>query len=354
VCYSCNPGLFGPYNNPKDPANGGGSIATSNSNGGPMTIVYTWANTGIRTTSQSPFTSMAMGSDGNHLIVATGGAAAYPVSIYLYSGSWILNGSYTSSPPAAFAVLSVACTPGFDLLAAATDNTVYVLQNTGGGSWGSYFPTGTGSITSVAVAENSSGPVVAVATDNGNTYLGTTNAGVFSGFQNENPLATGQTISGSASIASNTNGSLFLAAVNNGDVFNSTNGINWTNLTNSNASLNGITAVASDGSGNNIAALQAGSIWIGSNVTSMLTWTQKTIPGAANLSCVAHSTNGSVLVAAENPGYIYVSTDGGNTWSKQVGLDNSGNGNWVSVAANSDGTRISAASSTEVWYGTTP
>ena len=53
---------------------------------------------------------------------------------------------------------------------------------------------------------------------------------------------------------------------------------------------------------------------------------------------IASSTDGVKLAAVENPGFIYTSTDSGQTW-----IQRETSRNWISIASSSDGTKLLAA-----------
>jgi len=93
----------------------------------------------------------------------------------------------------------------------------------------------------------------------------------------------------------------------------------------------------------------------GSTTTYMLTvtragapissWTKGGVAGAGNKNWfgVASSTDGSHLAAVVNAGYIYTSSDHGNTWVEQT---SSGSRNWILIASDSTGQHLSATEST--------
>jgi len=93
----------------------------------------------------------------------------------------------------------------------------------------------------------------------------------------------------------------------------------------------------------------------GSTTTYMLTvtragapissWTKGGVDGAGNKNWfgVASSTDGSHLAAVVNAGYIYTSSDHGNTWVEQT---SSGSRNWILIASDSTGQHLSATEST--------
>lgn len=73
--------------------------------------------------------------------------------------------------------------------------------------------------------------------------------------------------------------------------------------------------------------LPAGKVWTASS-SSSLAW-----------RAIASSTNGLKMVAAVNNGYIFTSTNGGQSWQQTV----AGPAAWVSIASSADGTHLAAA-----------
>jgi hypothetical protein len=63
------------------------------------------------------------------------------------------------------------------------------------------------------------------------------------------------------------------------------------------------------------------------------------LPDMGDWKCVAMSGDGTKLAAAQSNGYIYISTDSGNTWTQQTAA---GAGNWYSIAFSGDGSRLIA------------
>ncbi len=63
------------------------------------------------------------------------------------------------------------------------------------------------------------------------------------------------------------------------------------------------------------------------------------LPDTGNWKCVTMSGDGTKLAAAQSNGYIYLSTDSGNTWSQQTAA---GVGEWCSIVFSSDGSRLIA------------
>lgn len=79
------------------------------------------------------------------------------------------------------------------------------------------------------------------------------------------------------------------------------------------------------------------------------TWVQRYPDGSRSYSTIASSLDGNVLVAAVDMGYVYLSTDGGVSWSEQTCA---GYRNWRSVACSSDCSRIIVVGSNAYPYFT--
>ena len=83
------------------------------------------------------------------------------------------------------------------------------------------------------------------------------------------------------------------------------------------------------------------SVLVGSVVSFMpgQTWTERGT--ARNWSSLASSADGSKLVAVVNGGYIYTSSDSGETWQERASLEPERD--WSSVASSADGSKLVAA-----------
>ena len=156
------------------------------------------------------------------------------------------------------------------------------------------------------------------------------------------------------SVASNYTGQI-LAAVSssNGDIFGSMDyGASWLRYTTYNANFN---CVAMDTSGSQVVAtVYGGAIYIsragnlsGSNRTFVISKS-----GNYNWTGVASSASGSSLVAVVYGGSIWRSSDYGNTWT-QVSNVTLQTQNWVSVTMTGDGSTIYAATDNNgLWTST--
>ena len=78
------------------------------------------------------------------------------------------------------------------------------------------------------------------------------------------------------------------------------------------------------------------------------TWTARTGAGSRYWYSIAMSSDGTKLAAVVSGGYIYTSTDGGDSWTSRIGA---GNRYWSSIAMSSDGTRLLAGAIYQNPYG---
>jgi len=79
-----------------------------------------------------------------------------------------------------------------------------------------------------------------------------------------------------------------------------------------------------------------------SSVASNFNWSKKYVPGKMSKQDwfdIAMSSDGTKLAACVYKGYIYTSTDGGNTWTEQT---SAGWRVWTSITMSSDGTKLAA------------
>ena len=150
------------------------------------------------------------------------------------------------------------------------------------------------------------------------------------------------------SIASSSDGFKLVAVVNGGYVYTSTNsGATWTERVS--AGVLNWYMVKSSNDGNNLYAITntSNSGYIYTSTDSGANWKQQTtgISGAQDFRSIASSGDGKMLIAAPNKaslgGDIFVSTNSGNNWSTvNVGL-----ANISTVASSYDGRILIAASS---------
>lgn len=77
---------------------------------------------------------------------------------------------------------------------------------------------------------------------------------------------------------------------------------------------------------------------LATSTTFAQAWTLTSAP-ITNWSCVASSADGSKLVAAASPGFIYTSMNSGRSWTQSTAPSNA----WIRVASSADGTQLFAA-----------
>ena len=79
------------------------------------------------------------------------------------------------------------------------------------------------------------------------------------------------------------------------------------------------------------------------------TWTAKNISlGNQNWTSIIQSSDGTKLAACVSGGYIYTSNDGGETWIQST---SSGIKDWIAITSSSDGSKLAACSNSNrnIW-----
>lgn len=149
------------------------------------------------------------------------------------------------------------------------------------------------------------------------------------------------------SVASDADGSVYLASVYGGRIYLSTDsGVTWNEKQPAGASNYNWRQLACDSDGSVlIGCIYQGRLWM--SVDSGANWTEPRPKGDANGNWrwVACDGDGSVIVACEESGRVYVSTDTGANWNERrpTGVDE--NKNWYQCAVSStDGSVIIACS----------
>lgn len=107
------------------------------------------------------------------------------------------------------------------------------------------------------------------------------------------------------------------------------------------ATLDGSTLVAA-----------AGYSYLLKSIDSGTTWSAITSAGIKNWGAVAINDSGTVIVAAENPGSIWISTNSGSTWTQQTSVVST-SANWYSLDTNASGSVILASNQTSQVFTTT-
>ena len=138
------------------------------------------------------------------------------------------------------------------------------------------------------------------------------------------------------SIASSTDGTRLVAAALYGDIYISTDsGTTWTDQSSSLGSQQWL-AVASSEDGMTLLATDSTDLYTSTDYGS--TWTLP-LPGITNWGALASSADGTKLVAAQEPGFIYISINSGLTWTQQAAA---GSSQWNSIASSADGSKLVA------------
>jgi len=263
-----------------------------------LTAISTNAGTNwtITTSLEMTWASAASSADGSKVVVAVNG-----------------DGIYTDAATTSWALAGAPATNFWQSIAASEDGTRLVAA-----AGYNYF---TG--------------------QNGPVYLSTNSGATWA-------LVPALNTNGAQGVASSPDGTKLVAAAEYVEI--STNsGATW-HLTSVTASNWVSAAVSSNGSTLAVVcggALESGPIYVSTN--SGITWAPGgNAPTAGGWSSVACSWDGTKMVAAQNfssfgyygavPGYIYISTNSGSTWS----LASTPSGRWASVASSSDGTRLVA------------
>ena len=135
-----------------------------------------------------------------------------------------------------------------------------------------------------------------------------------------------------------------------------------TTSTGSNSAAHGQTwgAVASSSDGTKLVAaaefdssgMTQGYIW--TSTDGGVTWTKQTNSGTENWRDLTSSADGSVLAAGVHGGDIYVSTNSGVDWTDSTPSGAAHNNYWDSISSSSDGTHMAAVdkNSTDIWTST--
>ncbi len=258
-------------------------------------VIYVSTNSGASSSWNHPnntnayWSGIASSADGTHLIAAAGDSRYGSASGDVYVSS---NSGVSWTPVLGSAPWScVACSADGTKMAAA-DYGVAIYTNYGSG-WGA--------------------------------------VGITSGFDWN-------------AIAMSSDGTKLVAVEGNGGVAVSTNsGVNWLGTTNVGSSVNpDAVACSSDGSRMIFVTGNGGQIYLSTDFGAI--WVEQNSPVSGNLLAVASSADGSRLVTAVGgsgtPGSIYGSVNSGGTWSQLVGAPML---SWSSIASSADGSVLAAA-----------
>jgi hypothetical protein len=199
------------------------------------------------------------------------------------------------------------------------------------------------------IASSADGKTLVAAVQDGEIYA-STNSGVTWQKATNAPNYHGSSPTIWSSVAASADGTKLAAisdwytsgAPGDGSIFTSTNsGAGWTRAI---SSIMNLQSIGSSAQGNKLTAVVwGGKIYFSTN--SGTTWTQTNAPIAPNVNwaSIASSADGSKLAAVVWGGGIYVSTNSIATWTQTSAPSN----NWASIASSADGTRLAAA----VWGG---
>ncbi len=119
-----------------------------------------------------------------------------------------------------------------------------------------------------------------------------------------------------SSIAYSADGSHLIGCIQDGDIWTSTdNGATWTDQKAAGSKKWQAIACSEDGS-HVVASVENGNIWTSADHGAA--WTERVIEGGSfHASCISYSADGSHIVAGGRNGVVAISADGGDTWSKK-------------------------------------
>jgi photosystem II stability/assembly factor-like uncharacterized protein len=181
-------------------------------------------------------------------------------------------------------------------------------------------------------------------------------AGNLAGSIGQNWQISGPGTANWSSVAASADGTKIAATINGGYIYVSTNsGVTWLPRNSSQGSLN-YSDVAVSADGNRMVATvgstsTSGYIW--TSTDSGADWTtQSSSSGSKQWVSIASSADGTKLVAAVYGGYLYVSSNSGQSWPA-VGTAVPGSLYWSSVASSADGTKLVAVATSGQIYTST-
>ena len=119
---------------------------------------------------------------------------------------------------------------------------------------------------------------------------------------------------------------------------------NWTKRTPVGATTKNWVAITSSSDGTKLAAA-VGNGYIYTSSDSGDTWTEQTGSGSRSWSGLTSSADGTKLAATVSSslsGYIYTSTDSGVTWTQRTPVGASNPRTWYSITSSADGTKLAA------------
>ena len=109
-------------------------------------------------------------------------------------------------------------------------------------------------------------------------------------------------------------------------------------------------SITSSADGTKLAAVNNAAGYVYTSTDSGNTWTARTGTGSLSWQSITSSADGTKLAAAVSNGYVYTSTDGGATWATST---NAGLRFWYSIASSADGTKLAAVATNGYIYTST-
>ncbi len=321
------------------------------------------------------WTSLAYSADGSTIVASSGSTGDHFVAVSRDSGTtWrmtnpnMLTGAWTWK--------SVAVSGnGMKLFAAMSVGDIYM--STDGGVLWSQIPRTTQNWYKIVVSNDGSrlwgilsdigGSSLMMSRDGGVTWVVRDRAGV----RSWNGLATDSTGSKVALTTSYAGDPVYVSV--DGD------GMTWALYPISDPVSGKAVALSGDGitvlaGGSTVTGGRSGSLWIGDLRTGLSNsgsgsdsnpgdvsitldpkpvnpWTARCMMGPRMWRAVASSSDGRKLVAVENPGSVWLSTDFGVTWRENTAGILSAPMHWSSVASSADGTRLVATTNNDLGAG---
>ena len=263
--------------------------------------------------------------------------------------TWIQQG-----PPRFWSNITSSSDGSF-LAATADVNSIYISTDSGI-NWNQ---TSSGTNDWTGIACSSTGQYIVATTLDEKLYVSANNGSSWSNAADER-FWSGCTVDSTGKyMAAISNSRPYTTTANLGDyVYTSDNfGVTWTAQLNS--GLRNWTSITSDSSGQYLAATSQDDYSNPSAIFDYIytsddygyTWTQRTASGSRIWSCIASSSDGSKLVASAMFDGVYISTDYGATWSKTNTNDNQSDDEWSYVTSSSDGTIFLASTGNSVEKG---
>ena len=314
----------------------------------------TYTVTVVDFTSTGAGESLAATSDFSHIIAGSHGSPLPPYAVwrgYIFTSSdngatWSKNTTAYGYNVGSMRILDVTCSSDFTKLGYCINQytSTWICGGAGlypsldgGTSWNfissyisdviSVSPDGSTYLAGANINQmySTSTSAIHYSTDGGTTWTASTSSGTHSWYD----LVWSS--DGSVAVAAPTDGSITISK---------DKGVTWTATGSASAdwrsvavSPNGSRMVAVDHNGTT-----GGYIYLSADGGA--TWSPLTSAGSKLWLSVAMSADGSTIAAGTDGGYLYTSKDSGSTWVAHVGM---GSGTWNSIICNSAGSKIIAA-----------